>query len=84
MFIVDGSPSLLKSRARIARYFRCSGIELANLPVPEEGVSAERNRLFSSHVQECAVRCLLYLDDYHQFETILSILCWHFSDTHVH
>ncbi|KAG5008334.1 hypothetical protein JHK85_026876 [Glycine max] len=54
VFIVDGSPSLLKSRARIARYFRCSGIELANLPVPEEGVSAERNRLFSSHVQECA------------------------------
>ena len=73
MFIVDGSPSLLKSRARIARYFRCSGIELANLPVPEEGVSAERNRLFSSHVQKCVVRHLLYLD-YHQLETILPIL----------
>ncbi|KAG4922388.1 flap endonuclease GEN-like 1 [Glycine soja] len=53
VFIVDGTPSPLKSRARIARYFRSSGIELASLPVPEEGVSAERNHMFSSHVQKC-------------------------------
>lgn len=52
VFIVDGTPSPLKSQSRIARYFRSSGIELASLPVPE-GVSAERNRLFSSRVQEC-------------------------------
>ncbi|KAL2330376.1 hypothetical protein Fmac_017957 [Flemingia macrophylla] len=52
VFIVDGTPSPLKSQARIARYFRSSGIELSSLPVPE-GVSAERNCLFSSRVQEC-------------------------------
>ncbi|RDX83213.1 Flap endonuclease GEN-like 1, partial [Mucuna pruriens] len=53
VFIVDGTPSPLKSQARIARYFRSSGIELTSLPVPEEGVSAERSSLFSSRVQEC-------------------------------
>lgn len=53
VFVVDGSPSPLKSQARIARYFRSSGIESTSLPVPEEGVSVERNSLFSSHVQEC-------------------------------
>ncbi|KAK7340205.1 hypothetical protein VNO77_20902 [Canavalia gladiata] len=53
VFVVDGAPSPLKSQARIMRYFRSSGIELSNLPVPEEGVSAERNHLFSSCVQEC-------------------------------
>ncbi|XP_061339946.1 flap endonuclease GEN-like 1 [Gastrolobium bilobum] len=53
VFIVDGTPSPLKSHARISRFFRSSGIELTSLPVPEEGVSAERNRSFSSCVQEC-------------------------------
>lgn len=56
MFVVDGTPSPLKSQARITRFFRSSGIELASLPVPEEGVSAERNRSFSNYVQECVVR----------------------------
>lgn len=56
MFVVDGTPSPLKSQSRIARFFRSSGIELTSLPVPEEGVSAERNRSFSSCVQECVVR----------------------------
>ncbi|KAK7295007.1 hypothetical protein RJT34_17910 [Clitoria ternatea] len=53
VFVVDGKPSPLKSQARTARYFRSSGIELASLPVPEEGASAERNSLFSTYVQEC-------------------------------
>ncbi|XP_057435560.1 flap endonuclease GEN-like 1 [Lotus japonicus] len=52
VFVVDGTPSPLKSQARITRFFRSSGIELASLPVPE-GVSAERNRSFSKYVQEC-------------------------------
>lgn len=55
VFVVDGIPSPLKSQARIARYFRSSGIESTSLPVPKEGVSVERNSLFSSHVQECVV-----------------------------
>ncbi|KAJ1426847.1 XPG/Rad2 endonuclease [Sesbania bispinosa] len=53
VFVVDGTPSPLKSQARIARFFRSSGIELTSLPVPEEGVSAERNNSFSRCVQEC-------------------------------
>ncbi|XP_027352671.1 flap endonuclease GEN-like 1 [Abrus precatorius] len=53
VFVVDGTPSPLKSQARILRYFRSSGIELTSLPVPEEGVSAKRNSLFSSCVREC-------------------------------
>ncbi|KAK7394828.1 hypothetical protein VNO78_15368 [Psophocarpus tetragonolobus] len=53
VFIVDGTPSPMKSQARIARYFQSSGIELTSLPVPKEGVSAQRNQLFSSRVQEC-------------------------------
>ncbi|XP_019414179.1 PREDICTED: flap endonuclease GEN-like 1 [Lupinus angustifolius] len=53
VFVVDGTPSPLKSQARIARFFRSSGIELNSLPVPEQGVSAERNRSFSSCVKEC-------------------------------
>uniref|UniRef100_A0A2N9JAR5 XPG-I domain-containing protein n=1 Tax=Fagus sylvatica TaxID=28930 RepID=A0A2N9JAR5_FAGSY len=43
----------LFSKARIARFFRASGIELSDLPVAEEGVSVERNRAFSKCVQEC-------------------------------
>ncbi|KAK7256739.1 hypothetical protein RIF29_30197 [Crotalaria pallida] len=51
VFIVDGTPSPLKSHARIARFFRSSGIELTSLPVPD--VPAERNHSFSTCVQEC-------------------------------
>ncbi|KAJ7962295.1 Flap endonuclease GEN-like 1 [Quillaja saponaria] len=53
VFIVDGTPSPLKSKARIARFFRSSGIDLPSLPVAIEGVSVERNHKFSKCVQEC-------------------------------
>ncbi|CBI38844.3 flap endonuclease GEN-like 1 [Vitis vinifera] len=53
VFVVDGTPSPLKSQARIARFFRGSGIDLSGLPVVEEGVSVERNAEFSRRVQEC-------------------------------
>ncbi|CAI8613083.1 unnamed protein product [Vicia faba] len=52
VFVVDGIPSPLKSKARSARFFRSSGIESTSLPV-SEGVSAERNSSFSRCVQEC-------------------------------
>ena len=60
VFVIDGTPSPLKSQARIARFFRASGIELSDLPVAEEGVSVDRNRAFSKCVQECVVGCLFY------------------------
>ncbi|KAL0397840.1 UNVERIFIED_CONTAM: Flap endonuclease GEN-like 1 [Sesamum calycinum] len=44
VFVVDGTPSPLKSQARIVRFFRSSGIDLSNLPEAEEGVSVERNK----------------------------------------
>lgn len=53
VFVVDGKPSPLKSQARIVRFFRSSGIDLSNLPVPEEGVSVDRNKFFVKCVQEC-------------------------------
>lgn len=52
---MDGTPSPLKSKARIARFFRMSGIDLSSLPVAEEGVSVERNGLFKKCVQDCVV-----------------------------
>lgn len=58
VFVVDGTPSPLKSQARIARFFRGSGIDLSGLPVAEEGVSVERNAEFSRRVQECVVSFL--------------------------
>ncbi|KAM7512037.1 hypothetical protein LguiB_010912 [Lonicera macranthoides] len=53
VFVVDGTPSPLKSQARILRFFRASGIDLSNLPVAEEGISVERNRAFTKCVREC-------------------------------
>ncbi|GFY90306.1 5'-3' exonuclease family protein [Actinidia rufa] len=53
VFVVDGTPSPLKSQARIARFFRASGIDLSSLPVAEEGVSVERNRAFVKFIKEC-------------------------------
>ncbi|KAJ4833461.1 hypothetical protein Tsubulata_042205 [Turnera subulata] len=50
VFVVDGSPSPLKSQARILRFFRFSGVSVT---VPEEGVSVERNRVFQKYVKEC-------------------------------
>lgn len=53
VFVVDGIPSPLKSRARVARFFRGSGIDLTELPPVEEDVSVERNSAFSKCVREC-------------------------------
>lgn len=58
VFVVDGTPSPLKSQARISRFFRSSGIDTCNLPVIKDGVSVERNKLFCEWVKECVVRCL--------------------------
>jgi flap endonuclease GEN len=55
VFVVDGTPSPLKSQARIARFFRSSGIELTSLPVLGGGVSADKNSSFSKCVQDCVV-----------------------------
>ncbi|KAL4567112.1 hypothetical protein LXL04_022686 [Taraxacum kok-saghyz] len=52
VFVVDGTPSPLKSHARIMRFFQASGIDLSSLPV-SDGTSVERNKKFSKCVQEC-------------------------------
>lgn len=56
VFVVDGTPSPLKSQARISRFFRSSGIDASNLPAITDGVSVERNKLFCGWVRECVVR----------------------------
>ncbi|CAA0842627.1 Flap endonuclease GEN-like 1 [Striga hermonthica] len=53
VFVLDGTPSPLKSRARIMRFFRASGADLSSLPEAEEGVSVERNNSFRKCVEEC-------------------------------
>lgn len=53
VFVVDGTPSPLKSQARMLRFFRASGIDLSSLPVAEENVAVERNPAFQKSVQEC-------------------------------
>ncbi|KAL8062585.1 hypothetical protein ABFX02_02G157600 [Erythranthe guttata] len=53
VFVLDGTPSPLKSQARIARFFRSSGIELSSFPEAEEGVSVERNSAFTKCIREC-------------------------------
>lgn len=53
VFVLDGTPSPLKSQARILRFFRASGIDLSSLPVAESGISVERNQTFKKCVQEC-------------------------------
>nr|POF08927.1 flap endonuclease gen-like 1 [Quercus suber] len=62
VFVTDGTPSPLKSRARIARFLHASGIDLSDLPVAEEGVSIERNTAFSKCVQECVELLELFAD----------------------
>lgn len=52
VFVTDGTPSPLKSHARIMRFFQASGIDLSNLPV-SDGTSVERNKKFLKCVQEC-------------------------------
>ncbi|XP_024031840.1 flap endonuclease GEN-like 1 [Morus notabilis] len=53
VFVIDGTPSPLKSRARIARFYHSSGIDLSSFPAAEDGVLVERNRAFVKCVQEC-------------------------------
>ncbi|CAN0824626.1 Flap endonuclease GEN-like 1 [Linum grandiflorum] len=53
VFVADGTPSPLKSQARIARFFRSSGIDASQWPVAEEGVSVERNGAFLKCVKDC-------------------------------
>ncbi|GMH17244.1 hypothetical protein Nepgr_019085 [Nepenthes gracilis] len=53
VFIVDGTPSPLKSQARIVRFFRSSGIDLSSLLAAEERVSVERNQVFQKSVEDC-------------------------------
>lgn len=55
VFVVDGTPSPLKSQARISRFFRSSGIDTSSLPAIKEGVSVERNKQFCEWVRECVV-----------------------------
>lgn len=71
VFVVDGTPSPLKSRARIARFFRSCGIDVSALPVPEEGVSVERNRTFLKSVEECVVSFLFL----YPYTLCLSLTC---------
>ncbi|KAI3701141.1 hypothetical protein L2E82_45786 [Cichorium intybus] len=52
VFVTDGTPSPLKSHARIMRFFQASGIDLTSLPV-SNGTSVERNKKFSKCVEEC-------------------------------
>ena len=74
VFVIDGTPSPLKSQARIARFFRASGIDLSDLPVAEEGVSVERNSAFSKCVRECVVGCFVYHSYYCQLINVVGIL----------
>ncbi|CAN1157556.1 Flap endonuclease GEN-like 1 [Linum perenne] len=53
VFVADGTPSPLKSQARISRFFRISGTDASHWPVADEGVSVERNAAFLKCVQEC-------------------------------
>ncbi|PON85199.1 XPG/Rad2 endonuclease [Trema orientale] len=53
VFVIDGTPSPLKSQTRIARFYRFSGVDLPSLPAAEDGVSVERNGAFLKCVQEC-------------------------------
>ncbi|KAK8504120.1 hypothetical protein V6N13_132060 [Hibiscus sabdariffa] len=53
VFILDGTPSPLKSQARMARFFRFSGIDTSASNVANEGVSKERNKTFTKHVNDC-------------------------------
>ncbi|XP_039016624.1 flap endonuclease GEN-like 1 [Hibiscus syriacus] len=43
IFVLDGTPSPLKSQAMMARFFRFSGIDTPTSNVAKEGVSKERN-----------------------------------------
>ncbi|XP_023513685.1 flap endonuclease GEN-like 1 isoform X2 [Cucurbita pepo subsp. pepo] len=53
VFVIDGTPSPLKSKARIARFFRLSGIDTHDLPRVEDRISVDRNSKFAKCVKEC-------------------------------
>ncbi|EPS70824.1 hypothetical protein M569_03936, partial [Genlisea aurea] len=53
IFVLDGTPSPLKSKARALRYCRLSGIDASELAEAKEGVSVERNRAFNKCIEEC-------------------------------
>lgn len=53
IFVLDGTPSRLKSRARIERFLRATGVDLASLPQRNDGVPVERNPVFTKCIQEC-------------------------------
>ncbi|XP_031744075.1 flap endonuclease GEN-like 1 isoform X2 [Cucumis sativus] len=53
VFVVDGTPSPLKSKARIARFSRLSGVDTSDLPKVEDRISVHRNRKFAKCVKEC-------------------------------
>lgn len=79
VFVLDGTPSPLKSQARIMRYFRSSGMDLSSLPEAEKGVSVERNRAFKKCIGECVVSWVLKLlwcadTDSHRYASWLSLL----------
>ncbi|KAF8111485.1 hypothetical protein N665_0074s0018 [Sinapis alba] len=52
VFVVDGTPSPLKSQTRISRFYRSSGIDTSSLQ-EGGGVSVERNKMFCEWVSEC-------------------------------
>nr|CAD1821553.1 unnamed protein product [Ananas comosus var. bracteatus] len=63
VFVVDGDPSPLKSRARIERFFRGSGLDPTAMPKAIAAAAAaggedanavkQRNRVFTKYVQDC-------------------------------
>ncbi|KAM0945424.1 putative spleen exonuclease [Dioscorea sansibarensis] len=54
VFVVDGEPSPLKTQSRMERFFRCSGIDLAELPKNEPGSPVkQRNQHFAKCIRDC-------------------------------
>ncbi|KAJ3692691.1 hypothetical protein LUZ60_011786 [Juncus effusus] len=60
VFVVDGTPSPMKSQARIERFFRSSGLDPSELPSPlmasegeRETNSVKRNPVFARYIQQC-------------------------------
>ncbi|RWR89340.1 flap endonuclease GEN-like protein 1 [Cinnamomum micranthum f. kanehirae] len=54
VFVLDGVPSRLKSKARIERFLRATGIDvLPDLPDRGDAVSVQRNPVFTKCIREC-------------------------------
>lgn len=58
VFVLDGDPSPLKSRARIDRFCRANGISLPT-NLDQSVAPVKRNATFTKWVAECVVRQLL-------------------------